>query len=422
MRIAFLLHLYQPENQNPAIIKEIAEKSYLPLIKLLKKTKNVKVTLNIPLSLLYLMDKQGYTTWLDDVKKLVEQEKIELVGSAAYHPLLTKVPNEIKEEQILLQEYGLGYYFGNHTGFEGENAIMIKNIRGFFPPEMAINTEVVDVLSDLGYSWVAVDENAVSHLPDSNYVVYKIKDSHLSAVVRSNSLSTYLAFMRDNDAASFVDACFETPVPSAIVALDGETFGHHNAEGISLFESILILLDEQDVKLQTISEFVSYEDAGELANLTESTWGASKKELHNGNVYPMWAIPDNMLHQLQWKIFEELLNSYRKNITTNMLGYENLKLWDDTALQEVEDEGVRNSVSMQIEFHKLLSSDQFWWASKKVMVDESILYHPDFIKASNNKVLAYVKINCEKAVVERISGIIDQLNDLLETENATENN
>lgn len=80
------------------------------------------------------MDKYGYYEWIDDVKNLYDNERVELVGSGAYHPLLTQLPIELMEDQIILNEKGLGYYFGSRKDFEGSPAIMLKDVKGFFPP------------------------------------------------------------------------------------------------------------------------------------------------------------------------------------------------------------------------------------------------------------------------------------------------
>ena len=132
MNIGFLFHLYQPIIQEEVTFRKVAGESYLPLVKFLKDKKYLKVTLNTPLSLLEQMDKYGYNEWLSDVKTLVESGRVELVGSGAYHPLLTKIPVDIAERQVILNEFGLGYYFGRRTGFEGESAVLVKNLNGFF--------------------------------------------------------------------------------------------------------------------------------------------------------------------------------------------------------------------------------------------------------------------------------------------------
>ena len=143
MKIVFLLHLYQPSIQVEAEFNTICTQVYFPLIKYIKNKKNFSAVLSIPLSLIEQMDRYGHKSWIEDVKILFENERIELTGGAAYHPLLTKIPEIFVEKQIVLNEYGLGYYLGRKSGFEGEASIMIKNLDGFFPPELALNFDFV---------------------------------------------------------------------------------------------------------------------------------------------------------------------------------------------------------------------------------------------------------------------------------------
>ena len=57
------LHLYQPPTQFPAVLKKIAEESYVPLVSFLERNPKAKVTLNINASLTEQLDRAGF----DDV-------------------------------------------------------------------------------------------------------------------------------------------------------------------------------------------------------------------------------------------------------------------------------------------------------------------------------------------------------------------
>ena len=146
-RLAFLLHIYQPPTQHEDVLKNIATSCYIPLLRTIKN-KRIPITLNIPLSLLEQMDRYGYKEWLADLKTLVEAEKVELVGSGAYHPLFSKIPTDFAEKQIILNEYALGYYFGKRGGFDGDPSIMIPNLEGFFSPELAVSMDVLKIIDD----------------------------------------------------------------------------------------------------------------------------------------------------------------------------------------------------------------------------------------------------------------------------------
>jgi len=78
---------------------------------------------------------------------------------------------------------------------------MIKNIRGFFPPEMAVNENIVSIVDSLGYSWMVVDETALPEKfkYEKNSGVYSFKDYQLKLIVRNRAFSNILSFKRDTD-------------------------------------------------------------------------------------------------------------------------------------------------------------------------------------------------------------------------------
>jgi len=149
VNLAFLLHIYQPPIQESKKVEEITETSYLPLFKTIKNKLNFKITLNIPLSLSYLLHATSADNVVGLIKEMYESEKIELTSTGAYHPLLTKIPDYLIEKEIILNERGLAYYYGKDKGFEGEDALVIQNVNGFFPPEGAINQHVVEFLNQM---------------------------------------------------------------------------------------------------------------------------------------------------------------------------------------------------------------------------------------------------------------------------------
>jgi predicted glycosyl hydrolase (DUF1957 family) len=208
--------LYQPVTQERGFFNAIYSSCYYPLLKLIKNKKDFRVTLNTPLSLLQQMDAYGHSDWIELLKDLVSNEKIELMGSAAYHPLLTKIPQQIAEEEIILNEYGLGYYLGRRSGFEGEPSILIKDLNGFFPPELAVNQNLITSLCSLGYKWVIADELAVPKGPG----IYELKEENIKLVIRSRDLSNAISFKRDSDISEIKGMLNGDKV----IVLDGETW------------------------------------------------------------------------------------------------------------------------------------------------------------------------------------------------------
>src|SRR3989344_4396046 len=101
MLIAFLLHAYQPPQQNASVFSDIAKQCYLPLVKLAKARKDFNFTLNIPLSTLEWFEKEKMEPFFYDVKSLYEAGRVEFTGSGAYHQILTKISAEEACRQIV---------------------------------------------------------------------------------------------------------------------------------------------------------------------------------------------------------------------------------------------------------------------------------------------------------------------------------
>lgn len=369
----FLLHLYQPVTQEKDVFNSIYNSCYSPLLKLIKNKKDFYITLNIPLSLLQQMDAYGHSDWVESLKELVQSEKVELTGSAAYHPLLTKLPDAVLEEQIILNEYGLGYYLDRKTGFEGEPSIMVRNLNGFFPPEMAVNSSVIKKLDELGYKWVLADECALDGKGDRSGV-YTFQDVNVQMVTRNRDISNQISFMRTTDIEYLKHALMKNNV----IVLDGETFGHHNKEGILLLENIVDFMHEKGISTVTMSQYLEQNpDIKELKSVEmvrESSWGASDEDMSNGDLYPMWVISGNKLQDELWELQDEIVALYDKPLSISVIeDAETTPIW-----KVFPSEGIKD----RILFHQSLNSDKFWWASDKKLTTGQVLHHPGMVKKS----------------------------------------
>jgi alpha-amylase/alpha-mannosidase (GH57 family) len=153
-----LLHIYQPPEQKKEIIKKITSQSYSKILNILKKHPKEKITLNINGSLTEQFDKYGFKNIINDIKKLAENNQIELVGSAKYHFILPLVPEQEIIRQIKLNYQTNKKYFGK-----------IYQPKGFFIPELAYSKKVAKILKKLGYQWIVLDEIA-NKINLSNFV------------------------------------------------------------------------------------------------------------------------------------------------------------------------------------------------------------------------------------------------------------
>lgn len=369
-KVALLLHLYQPPIQEEKTLRAIAENSYLPIIKTLTTKTKFKATLSLPLSLVEQMDKYGYSDWIEDIKFLVEEGRIELVGTAAYHPLLTKLPDEVIQNQVVLNEYSLGYYFGRRTGFEGEEAIMVKDLNGFFSPELAVNEDLNLFLNDFGYEWMLANPSSIKDSEEKSAQVFEFNDSECLIVIRNSVLSNHLAFFRGLDVKPLLRQFAKQD--SLVLALDGETFGHHNEDGIYLLNKFVEYLSKEEKEFVTISEFVDSQitesKVEHVDSLVDSTWAFFDSK----DPYHLWEgnKQQGRLQKIYDKIVEELVSTNKSSFDAYD-GLENVAIWKEDELPE--------DIKKELLLNKVLGSDPFWWLSGE-KIAETNLYNPKIVK------------------------------------------
>lgn len=391
MKCAILLHLYQPFFQEKSVFDTIYNQSYKPLLELIKEKKNVTFTLNVPLSLLELMDKFGYSTWIADLKKLYTSDHIELVGSGAYHPLLSTLPEDIATDSIILNEYGLGYYLGSHTGFDGDPCILLKNINGFFPPELAVNTNLFSLLSSLGYTWCLVDTFAIPEGYDKS-VVYRINDIFTSIVVRNSALSNAIAFKRSSSIGDLIALHSEINV----IALDGETFGFHNPLGLVMLNNLIQYYEYNNIQLVSLSELVSLQPLKILPHINESTWAMS--HVNQREIYFNWINDKSHINNILWKLHQVVVNTYKKLPNTSRDGLSDIiSLWNNK-------DGTKEQLYVILQ--KMLNSDMFWWSSDRYLPDNIHLYNKDVLIRS---LRAYMNLLDLIAPIELLKDIKDMI-------------
>jgi len=157
--LGLIIDLNQPLVNEESVIKRSITDFYNPLAKLLKSYKNISFSLNIPLSTLELWEKHEASGLISEFKDMYQTEKIELINSSPYGLSLSGLPEKIIESQLILNEYGIGYYLGSRQGFEGEPSIMLRNVTGFLPVFNNVDEAVLKVLFDLDYSWFAIKKS-----------------------------------------------------------------------------------------------------------------------------------------------------------------------------------------------------------------------------------------------------------------------
>ncbi len=326
------LHFYQPPTQSERILKKVTNESYERIIKGLDKIPNAKITLNVTSCLVDLWAEHGMDNLIRGLRQLLEDGKVELTASAKYHPLLPKLPEKEIKRQIELDIATHKKYFGD-----------FYKPRGFFPPEMAYNRKLAEVVAELGFEWIIAEE--LSYNRSFNSVkydcIYQIEG------IESNK-DLLKIFFRERE-ASFKILSGQLGTPNLfeqylgeriskhnylLTAMDGETFGHHRP---GMEELLFSLLKSDKFNVRTISQLQDEFAKKEAVKTEPSTWALMEKDLERNAPFSRWDDPENKLHQLQWELTYFAIDTVGKYKNP-----ESRKLLD-----------------------RSLHSDQYWWASAR---------------------------------------------------------
>jgi len=369
VKISFLLDLYQPEPTEEHIFRKVTEECYIPLLKFLKIHKGLNFTLNTPLSLLEQMDKYGYSDWLRTLKELYTAEEIDVIGSAAYHPFLTTIPQELVEEQIVLNEYGVGYYLGSHKDFEGNPAIQIRNMRGFLSPEGDIDDKVVGVLDDFGYEWVVVPSDKSSDHP------YILKDYKTLIICQSDSTEDLIASVSDahkEELTIRIDTITNKICPC--IFLSNEFLSKAPTGKIHALKEFIDLLDSLGVSYFKLNDLITFKGS-EVVNNSSNILKAPLvcRNAQVSNIVPKDKL-DNPLQSMVSRADQVLIQNYLTYLkaqenSTNPLKSKKV-LTNTQVVSKDANENIGENIildndesTISIFINKLLLSDKYKWVN-----------------------------------------------------------
>ena len=304
--------MYQPPTQDLNILKKIDRECYKPLFKVLEYHDNAKICLNINGILIDLLLEFDLSDTIDLLKNLVSEGKIEIVGTAKFHPILPLIPKTEVQHQIHLNEETNKNEFGK-----------LWKRKGFFPPEMAISGSVAKHVRELGYKWVIVSGIACPR--EWPYDKIYCSPNGLQLFFRDDIMSNKISF-KDITPKKFVSETKKLHKNEKknnstyiIIAQDAETFGHHIPRYEKTFLGRTLELINNDNEMETV--FISSLDqhfpiSEEKIIPKESSWSTTNKDIENKIPYPLWKHPKNNIHKYYWKLMKSLNNLM--NIADNL--------------------------------------------------------------------------------------------------------
>ena len=382
---SFLFHIYQPPVQIAPVIKQIVNESYRPIINALRNHPEAKITLNINGTLTEQLNDYGYTDLIEALTTLASRGQVEFTGSGKFHPLLPLIPAPEIRRQIELNNETSRHFFGD-----------VFQPKGFFPPEMAISEEVLSVVKELGFEWIIMSGIA-NTLPEFPTNVVSQHPNGLRLMFRDDYISIDCAFDKINTIDAFIERLYYRHTSEdyyVILAMDGETFGHHVKHAISNF--LIPLFDalphRGDVKLCTVSEIVERFGNGANQVPRDSSWSTMPYDIAQDVPFPLWSDPGNEIHFEQHRFLMYAL-------TLVHLAFKYREAMDDERKRIFDN--ARNLLDRGIH------SCQQWWASKRPW------YNPDMILRGLNEVLM-ASVNAKRSVPDNAPDIKDAMELIME--------
>jgi alpha-amylase/alpha-mannosidase (GH57 family) len=328
---ANFLHIYQPPTQSEAIVVKVANECYRKLMRMLQNYPRAKLTLNINACLTEQLMQYGFGDIISELSESAQRGQVEFTASAMYHPILPLIPRSEMVRQIELNTAVNRRYFGD-----------VYNPKGFFPPEMCYSFEVAEVVADLGYQWIVIDEigyngKVGSVAKDSLYRIEGLGDFYV--FFKERPISTGIAYGSHLTADKFLADLSETINKEGclLTGTDGELYGHHRPGQERLLEDIY---SQGLLPTCTISELLSLFSKVKTANPLPSSWSTWEDEMAQGAPYSLWSYPGNELHELQWRLTELAIDTIA-NLPQNTPSFEQAR--------QLLDRGIY--------------SCQYWWAS-----------------------------------------------------------
>lgn len=332
MKIAILLHFYQPHSQQPDILNRVVHESYIPIIKGLLERPHSKVIVNISGALVELLHMYKYDELLLDIRRLVKLGRIEITQSSMYHAFLPLMPDVEMKRQISLN-----------------NAILTESIGldakplGFFSPEMAISSSLLHSIIKLGYKWIAVPEVANSTFGTNPNMLYKDKSSGMNVFFRNKRVSSLILSSVAKSAEELIEETRDLHGDTYwFVVMDAETFGHHR---IGHEKLLFDILDSNFFTSCHSSDLLSLELSKQEVDLRSCTWTNEEQDfwLDDKSSFILWKDPKNPIHTLQWELTDLVIDT----------------------VNDYHDKGANIWKEARKKLDTAIASDQYWWASAK---------------------------------------------------------
>jgi len=217
IRFSLLLHNHQPVGNFDDVIEQAYQDSYLPFLNVFETYQPLKICLHTSGPLLLWLQ-QRHPDYLNRIRTLVSEGRIEIIGGAFYEPILTMIPSRDRMGQIRRFSDWLNQRFDT-------------KVRGMWIPERVWEASLVSDLADSGIEYTVLDDYhfrcaGLGH--DSLHGDYVTEDQGktLRIYPGSEQLRYTIPFQAPHETINYLREIAESrPNSTVVFADDGEKFG-----------------------------------------------------------------------------------------------------------------------------------------------------------------------------------------------------
>lgn len=386
LKIGFLLHFYQPWWQFPYVLKEIVNRCYYPILKLVEETPGFCFSANVNYSLLELLD-SDYTEPLNGFildhdfryiisrfKKAAKEKKIELLGSMAYHPIVPLIPKNMQMTQMLVDSQFKRVLWG-----------IERNCEGIFLPEMAFSQNIIGNLREYDYEWTVIDDepfrvqygcvlfDKIASLQDFKILM---RSNYWSNQIACGRLKSFDAMVRKMEYE--ISQWTHDNSGYLIISLDAETFGYHHQNLIENFLEPMMKKWGSTGKniLTPLNEILrTFPLVYPVEGIINGSWSTAEQDIRKGDYFPLWNSKFNPHHYSLWRLVNIALQ-YAERPEAG---------WDCM---------------------KIVSSCHWWWISQRSG------WKPEFMKFGARKAMGIIERFGDQMEKDEAKNIFEKLDPL----------
>lgn len=205
------------------------------LSKVLIKSLNIKLYVSITLETLNLVSSSGQIFY--SLKSLLNHERVQFVVKSNFENPTQLLNRSCLEVNSILNEYLIGSLFGSLNTFEGEKAVVIKDLVCFSPYKNVMSYNDFSPLNEYGYTTFFLDESITetSFISDQNFIVK----------ILTNTSSLFENYLNLDSLGKWIDNNVKGPYDVIYLPVYDLFKRYPNTSKINLF-NLIHLLDHSD--------------------------------------------------------------------------------------------------------------------------------------------------------------------------------